>query len=82
MSNFYGLFKMIILCYLRLNHYGKVCSGDYIRYPTYIGYDKDQLTFYKKAAEFEQGKYLYAMVLIAFVFLFMATHHLIPIIVK
>jgi hypothetical protein len=36
---FYGYYYMGYIVYIRLNHYGKVCSGDYIGKKNLDGYD-------------------------------------------
>ena len=69
---------MIIICYTRLNHFGRVCSGDYIRYPSYTEYNTHKLKYFRKAAEFNKGKCLFVMVFMAFIFSFLIASHLIP----
>jgi hypothetical protein len=39
---FYGIYHMAYLCNIRMNHYGKVCSGDYIKEKNLSGYEETQ----------------------------------------
>ena len=46
------------LVYVRMNHFGKVCSGDYIGKTELAGYDSSMTDFYKQSFEKVKGKYM------------------------
>ena len=39
---YYGIYHMVYLCQIRMNHYGKVCSGDFMKQTNLAGYDESQ----------------------------------------
>ena len=39
---YYGIYFMVYLCQIRINHYGKVCFGDFMKQINLAGYDESQ----------------------------------------
>ena len=36
----YGIVQVVYIIYIRLNHNGRVCSGDFVSNNSYIGFDQ------------------------------------------
>ena len=57
------------LVFIRMNHFGRVCSGDYISNTNLAGYDSSMADFYKQSIEKVKGKYMGVLSILSAIFL-------------